>query len=417
MLARSRGSGSSAGRFDDEQVALHEAALNAVGPRPTPERAYLLSSLASELGGEIREGARCRHLIEEAFAIARAIADPALRVDVDWAGIFACWGDRDIRRVLVADLDLVTDRLDPARDLLVAQTRLRVAVSQGELDEARHQLFVEDEILEHTPYALGKWWNQLSHASLAFIEGRLDEADRWNDRALAHATDTGQPDALAYWAGVTSGTTRDRGRYEDRIELGYRLLASSDVVAPGSVNERLGRAMLGVLLADAGRQQEAQEFLDAEFEVGFLPTRTGGADDFLVYLHLWSEIAAPLGDQRAAAVLFDRMLPAAGAFVTTVTLFYGALDRSLGRLATVLGCLDDAERYLANAEAMHERTGAPLFLARTWADQAELFKTREGSTDIARGTRPRQPRDNNRSPTRRTGSRALRPARTGPDTA
>ncbi len=199
-----------AGRFDDEQVALHEAALNAVGPGPTPSARYLLSSLASELGGHIREGARCRQLIEEAFAIARAIADPALQVDVDWAGIFACWGDRDIRRTLVADLDLVTDRLDPARDLLVAQTRLRVAVSQGELDEARHQLFVEDEILEHTPYALGKWWNQLSHASLEFIEGRLDDADRWNDRALAHATDTGQPDALAYWAGVTSGITRDR---------------------------------------------------------------------------------------------------------------------------------------------------------------------------------------------------------------
>ena len=234
-------------------------------------------------------------------------------------------GDRDIRRTLVADLDMVTDPLDPARDFLVAQTRLRVVVSQGELHEARHQLFVEDEILEHTPYALGKWWNQLSHASLAFIEGRLEDADRWNDRALAHATDTGQPDALTYWAGVTSGITRDQGGHEDRIELGYRLLASSDVVAPGSVNERLGRAMLGVLLADAGRHQEAQEFLDAEFEVGFLPTRTGGVDDLLVYLHLWAEIAASLGARRAAAVLFDRMLPAAGAFVTTVTLFYGAL--------------------------------------------------------------------------------------------
>ena len=86
VLARSRGSGSSAGRFDDEQVALHEAALNAVGPGPTPERAYLLSSLASEFGGEIREGARCRQLIEEAFDIARAIADPALRVDVELGG-------------------------------------------------------------------------------------------------------------------------------------------------------------------------------------------------------------------------------------------------------------------------------------------------------------------------------------------
>ena len=185
VLARSRGSGAS--RTDDEQVALHEAALNAVGPRPTPERAYLLSSLAVQLGGEIREGARCRQLIEEAFDIARALADPALRVDVDAAGILACWGDRDIRRVLVADLDLVTDRLDTARDFLVAQTRLRVAMSQGELDEARHQLLVEDEILEHTPYALGTWWNQLSHASVAFIEGRLADADSWNDRALAHA--------------------------------------------------------------------------------------------------------------------------------------------------------------------------------------------------------------------------------------
>ena len=187
-----------------------------------------------------------------------------------------------------------------------------------------------------------------------------------------------------YWAGVGSGITRDQGRHDDRIELGYRLLASADVVAWGSVNERSGRAMLGVLLADAGRQQEAQEFLDAEVEVGFLPTGTGGVDDFLAYLHLWAEIAASLGDRRAAAVLFDRMLPAAGAFVTTVTLFYGALDRSLGRLATVLGRLDDAERYLASAEEMHERAGAPLFLARTWADQAALCITRNPTADEPR---------------------------------
>ena len=117
--------------------------------------------------------------------------------------------------------------------------------------------------------------------------------------------------------------------------------------------------MLGVLLADAGRKKEAQEFLDAEFGAGFLPTRTGGVDDFLAYLYLWAEIAASLGDRRAAAMLFDRTLPAAGAFITTVTLFYGAIDRTLGRLATVLGRFDDAERYLENAEEMHKRVGAP----------------------------------------------------------
>ena len=91
VLARSRGSGSNSVRTDDEQIALHEAALDAVGPGPTPDRAYLLSSLAIELGGDIREGARCRQLIQEAFDIARAIVDPALRVDVNRAGIFACW--------------------------------------------------------------------------------------------------------------------------------------------------------------------------------------------------------------------------------------------------------------------------------------------------------------------------------------
>jgi hypothetical protein len=384
VLARSRGTGSNSVRADDEQTALLEAALNAVGSAPTSERAYLLASLAIELGWDIGQGARCRQMIQEACDIAQAIADPALRVDVNRAGIFACWGDRDMRRTLIAGLDSVTNHLDPARNFFVAQTRLRVAVSEGALDEARRQLFVEDEILEHTPYALGKWWNQLSHASLAFIEGRLNDADRWNDLALAHATDSGQPDALAYWAGVASGITRDQGHHDDRIELGYRLLASTDVVTPGSVNDRLGRAMLGVLLADAGREQEAQEFLDAESEAGFLPTRTGGVDDFLAYLHLWAEIAASLADCRVAAVLFERMLPAAGAFVTTVTLFYGALDRTLGRLATVLGRFDDAERYLDNAETMHKRAGAPLFLARSWADQAALCITRNPTANETR---------------------------------
>jgi hypothetical protein len=114
---------------------------------------------------------------------------------------------------------------------------------------------------------------------------------------------------------------------------------------------------------------------------GALPPIRTGVDDSLSNLHLMAEIAASLSYRNVAPFLYDRMLPAAGAFATAVSLFYGSVDLSRGRLASVRGRFDDSERHIASGGAMHARIGSPLFRARSWTDQAELCLTRNRPGD------------------------------------
>jgi hypothetical protein len=61
---------------------------------------------------------------------------------------------------------------------------------------------------------------------------------------------------------------------------------------------------------------------------------------------------------------------------------HGSVARHVGRLETVLGFYPDAEEHLAHAATRHEEWGAALYLARTWADQAELLLARDGQASV-----------------------------------
>ena len=84
-------------------------------------------------------------------------------------------------------------------------------------------------------------------------------------------------------------------------------------------------------------------------------------------------VCARVGDQGRAAVLADHLAPYAGQVVATGVTWFGAVDHHLGSLAAVGGRFDDAAAHFAAAEALHQRIGAPTWLARTrleWARHA-----------------------------------------------
>lgn len=135
-------------------------------------------------------------------------------------------------------------------------------------------------------------------------------------------------------------------------------------------------------LVDAGQPDQAREIVAREQAISFRPARRPN-NTMTTYAYGIGEAVVPLGDLDAAAELFEIMLPWSGRMFYDSIQVYGAVDRSLGRLATLLGHFDDADRSLASAVALHERVGAPLFLARTWADQAELLLARDGALSVA----------------------------------
>jgi hypothetical protein len=135
-LANSRGLPSVIGAVDTDRVAITEAALESLGPQPTPERARLLAHLAAELcfaGDDQRRVA----LSDEAEGIARGLGDNDLLAWVlNRTGYAAVAPDRVER--LVARGEEATRLSDAAGD---------PAATTGDLDESVALFEESDRVL------------------------------------------------------------------------------------------------------------------------------------------------------------------------------------------------------------------------------------------------------------------------------
>jgi len=58
--------------------------------------------------------------------------------------------------------------------------------------------------------------------------------------------------------------------------------------------------------------------------------------------------------------------------IGSAVMCYGAADRMLGALATVMQRWDDAERHLENALVLNGRLGSPTWIAHTLYERARL---------------------------------------------
>ncbi|MGH7855868.1 MAG: hypothetical protein ACREQY_00950, partial [Candidatus Binatia bacterium] len=170
-------------------------------------------------------------------------------------------------------------------------------------------------------------------------------------------------------------------RAQGRIEEIEPMIASAVERYPGIP---AFRASLALVRVELGRNEEARLQLErlAADEFAALP-RDG---TWLSAMTALAEVAAALGEQRHAAVLYDRLEPYGGRYVV-VSFGHGcegAVSRFLGLLATTLSRFDEAERYFADARARHTRMGAPLLLARTDVAEAEMCLRRGGPADFER---------------------------------
>jgi hypothetical protein len=98
----------------------------------------------------------------------------------------------------------------------------------------------------------------------------------------------------------------------------------------------------------------------------------------------YGEVAVELGRVDVAPILYDRLLPYGERYIFLSCIDWGSVSRPLGRLATLLGRYDDAERHLGHALAVHEQIPAPYWIARTQLDLAELCLARQGPGDPGR---------------------------------
>jgi hypothetical protein len=85
-----------------------------------------------------------------------------------------------------------------------------------------------------------------------------------------------------------------------------------------------------------------------------------------------------------APELYELLAPFSNQIASGGSILYGSIAWAPGRLATTLGCYEQAEEHFAAAAHIDERLGAPLFLARTRACWAAALIARGRTDDLDR---------------------------------
>jgi adenylosuccinate lyase len=88
---------------------------------------------------------------------------------------------------------------------------------------------------------------------------------------------------------------------------------------------------------------------------------------------LFAELALALEDGDAAAVLYRLLEPNAALHAASGPIYYGYVDRAVGRLAAFLDRADEGEERLRHSLEIHRAAGARYWVTRNAIDLVEVL--------------------------------------------
>jgi hypothetical protein len=219
------------------------------------------------------------------------------------------------------------------------------------------------------------WTVAYARTTQALIAGDQLQAEALAIEALQLGNDSGQPDAIVFFALQSMAANFQKGTLLESIPLIEQM--ANEV----TVNGYLIKAGLIIALAQNDRTDEVRMLLEEFSDTGF---------DFLldcswaIGLCGCAEGAITLGDPRFAAPLFDLLAPWSAQYATTGVTGSGPISHYVGALATVLGRFDEADTYFAQAASMCSRARAKFFAARTDLWWGKMLATRRAPGDVER---------------------------------
>ncbi len=349
---------------DPEFVALAAHALT--GPVPPVQRACLLARLAEDEAAARRfQDAEARSA--EAVAQARHSGDDVALTRALTARLLATLPAAEPagRQVLVRELAasaMRSDDMDVQFDACLWS--LHGGLEAGEraaVLESRQRM---QEIAERTRQPHQLWHVSVVSAMVALIDGRLADSEDLAQRALSEGQGVV---ALgpAIHAIQLIAVRREQGRLGELEPM----LRQASAAQPAAVSWRL--AWLGALSeqgADGLARTELRRLDAGVFAIDPADYEWPGR------ITLLAELCARLGELDRAEILYKALAPHAEqvAVASLSALCRGSVDHYLGLLAGALGRRADAERHFDAAQALHERLGSPLWIARTEADRAAM---------------------------------------------
>jgi tetratricopeptide (TPR) repeat protein len=350
---------------DPRAVALLQEAARGIAAEPSPQRVRVLAHLSRALAyrGDHAAAGECW---SQAVAMGRVVGDPgALMVALS----HAAWtrGSRPLDEI-IADLAEAGELArmlphDPVSDVARGM-RIGFLVEAFAIDDAREDVAAHRELSERAGQHFLSVIVEQHDALFALCDGRLDAAEAAAQRADELARRVDGSSSAVYGIQMFS-IRREQGRLGEIAPV-VRLIALGETEA-GSV----WRPALAVLLAEIGDVEAARRELHAHVngDLGAIP-RGGLGVGGLAYA---ADACALIEDAALAAPIYEQLLALEGQnmVVGSTVACYGAADRMLGALATVMQRWDDAERHLDNALVLNRRLG-PTWVAHTLYERARL---------------------------------------------
>ncbi len=363
---------------DDIPVAMLEEALTHLGHEDSTTRVRVMSRLAVGLYFSSDR--------DRAVAISRDAVEMARRLGSDEGVGHALLSHHlalqdpahiEDRLHVVAELkDIVERTSDPELDLCSQYLPVADHLELGDLDAADAAMSSCEPMIARTHQPLLRLLPAQHLAMRAILTGRLDEGERLANTTLELARDGGYHYARTFgsllfelrWLQGRLAELEDRlSRYADRQPdfTGWRAAVAMVCSEGGRLDEARGHF----------EDLAAHDFQDCRFDHTWTSVMLTNA-----------EVCAALGDAPRAAVLYELLMPCHDRLVVlgSGAVCIGAIDRTLGQLATVTEQFDDAEKHFRRADELNRRALAAPFVARTQVDHAEMLRMRRRRGDVAR---------------------------------
>lgn len=354
---------------DELVVELLTRAAAQLPDAPSQLRVAVLGGLARalQMRGEHERGAAVR---ERAVAMARVLGDPAALARVL---VSSSWSQGDAGQIL--------DELTEARDLAEAlgdverrteamNWRVSALLAVGDVRAARREVSVVRATAERIAQPFHLHVAEHCGSAIALCEGRLDDAEAMAERSHEWSRLLTGRDASGIYGIQMFGVRREQGRLGELAPVVRLLATRGGHWRPG----------LAALLAELELEDDARAELARVAAEGLDELRPSLWLASLTYL---TDACAAVGDETVAALVYPELAAWAGASVVIGhgVAYYGAADRYLGMLATVLGEWERAQGHFEAALADNHRMGADTWLAHTAYQYGRMLRARGRRAD------------------------------------
>jgi tetratricopeptide (TPR) repeat protein len=247
----------------------------------------------------------------------------------------------------------------------------------GRMTEVEAELEIAAQRAEALRQPAQMWMTAAIRAVVALFQGRFDEAEALIGAALRLGERAQRRDAVVSHRLQLFMLWRETKRVAEIDELMGRAVAEF----PTRPIFRCALASVRAELGDGGQAQRLLADLAAN-DFGVI----NRDNEYLLSLGLLADTARDLGDARAAAVLYDLLVPYAHLNASNADeLAAGSVSRPLGVLAATMTRWEDAGRHFDVALTQNTAMGARPWVAHSRHDYARMLLQRDNAGDRERG--------------------------------